>query len=174
MVIKKFLGLTKTFKKKGPTTKQNPQKNPQNPPSFNLFAFIVLLHVGVIIILLVCSRKWLLSYAPLSPQILETRFTTNLNGIATRFPTSPLLIQIGTKHGSWTLHSFFLSGPITNFSSLPLFVLLHLTFSLSYFFSVVLTSEHKETMATKSLQATSTHFLSTHGIMNIIMNSIEG
>jgi hypothetical protein len=68
LVIKNFLSLKKTLKKR-PTTKQNLNKRKakrQNLSSLNLFTFVVLLFVDVgvvvITILLFCSRKQLLSY----------------------------------------------------------------------------------------------------------------
>jgi hypothetical protein len=101
-VIKKKMGLTK--RKKKPITKQTPPPPPQNkitqnPPSFSLFTFIVLLFVDVgvvvITIFLLCSRKWLLSYAPLCPQNLKSRFITNPhNGTVMELPSRSLFTEM--------------------------------------------------------------------------------
>jgi hypothetical protein len=111
---KKYFGFEKNIKKKkGPNTKQNPKKKIQNPTSLDLFTFVILLLVDacdiVVIILLLCSRKWLLSYVLLCPQNLESKFTTSPNGTTTRLTTRPFLIEIGTEHGSWNLSFFFLA-----------------------------------------------------------------
>jgi hypothetical protein len=101
-LIKKLSRLHKNVIKTDPpqnkTQKIEKQKT-QNPPSFSLFTFIVLLLVDagtiVITILFLCSRKWLLSYAPLCFENLERRFIINLpNGIAIGLPTRPLLTEM--------------------------------------------------------------------------------
>jgi hypothetical protein len=102
LVIKKLFGLDKNVKKKDPPqnkTQIKEKQKTQNPPSFSLFTFVVLLLVDVgtvgITILLLCFRKWLLSYVPPCPENLERRFITNLpNGIAIGLPTRPLFIEM--------------------------------------------------------------------------------
>ncbi len=78
----------------------------QNPPFVRLFTFVVLLLVDVgvvlVIILLLYSRKHLLSNGPLCPQQLKTRLTTSpFTRTAVGLTTYPLSIGIGTRHGSW-------------------------------------------------------------------------
>jgi hypothetical protein len=75
------------------------KKNTQNPSSFSLFIFVVLLPIDVsahvITILFLCSRNWLLSYVPPCHENLESRFTTNpLNGVVNRLPTRLLYIEM--------------------------------------------------------------------------------
>ncbi len=90
------MGLTKTLKKE-PITKQNQKKERKktiNPPFLGIFTFIVLLPIddGVVVchIILLCSRKWLLSYAPPCLQNLKTKFTTSLlNGTTNEFIINP-------------------------------------------------------------------------------------
>jgi len=71
----------------------------QNLSSFNLFSFVVLLPIDVganiVIIFLLCSRKWLLSNVPLCHENLENKCINNpLNGTVTRLPTRPLYIEM--------------------------------------------------------------------------------
>jgi hypothetical protein len=49
----------------------------------------------VITILLLCSRKWLLSYAPPCSENLKRKFIINLpNGVAIGLPTRPLFTEM--------------------------------------------------------------------------------
>ncbi len=115
----------------------------QKTPSLRLFTFVVLLLVDVgvalIIILLLYSRKHLLSNAPSCPQNLKTRLTTNPSTrIAIGLTTYPLSTEIGTRYGSWNPSFLFLECLHYKF-----FLFFFLFFSLSSF-RVVLTSEHTE------------------------------
>jgi hypothetical protein len=105
-MFKNFLGLTRMYRKiKYPPQNKTQFKKIENPPSFDLFTFIVLLLIDInvvaIIILFFCSKKWSLSYAPSCPQNIEIKLPTNSNGIATRVITSLFLIEIRIEHGSW-------------------------------------------------------------------------
>jgi hypothetical protein len=102
-VIDFFLSLTKKFKKKRTHHKTKPKqkksKKTQNPYSLSLFTFVVFLHVNVgvviITILLLCSRKLLLSYVPPCHENRESIFITNPpNGTVTGLPTRPLYIEM--------------------------------------------------------------------------------
>jgi hypothetical protein len=135
--VQKLFGLDRNErKKKGCTTKQNPPKITQTPPSLGLFTFVVLLFIDVgvvvIIILFICFRKWLLSYAPLCPKNLKIRFITSPNGTAIKLTTSPLLTKTGVEHGFRNSSFLFLECPHYNF-----FFSSFLCSSLANFFSLL-------------------------------------
>jgi hypothetical protein len=98
LVIKKLSRLDESVKKRTrhkTKPKQKKSKKMQNPSSLNLFTFIVLspidvvdVGVVVIIILLLCSIKWLLLYVSPCRENLKSKFTINPpNGTVTRLPT---------------------------------------------------------------------------------------
>jgi hypothetical protein len=107
-VIKKNYGLDINVKEKKrkdpPQNRTQKEKGTQNPPSLGLFTFIVWLHVDasvvIIIILLLCFRKWLFSYVSPCPQNIKIRLIT-----------SPRLMKIGIEHGSWNPSFLFLECP---------------------------------------------------------------
>jgi len=90
--------------------KKRKEKKTQNPPFLGIFTFVVLLPIddGVVVvtILLLCSKKWLLSYAPSCLQILKTRFITSFpngttNGLTTNLHFTKMELQ-----PSFTIISF--------------------------------------------------------------------